>query len=191
MDLSLNEVEAQARKAVRGAGYQWGEAEEAGRAIRWLCRHSIDGCALLAALLRADMSPGTCPIKAGITLADFAKVLTEDPMTVGPVAVPMILVPFAANAAVLLERAVEIGGDDWSVQTIGDQLNLQGTPIQDLATVQIRLCNADLSLNSTRNRAHPSPETWAILGDFAHRTYAPATEESRKLGAGSGLSDND
>ena len=40
-------------------------------------------------------------------------------------------------------------------------------------------------------RATPDPVCWDTLNRFAHRTYAPATEESRLLGAGAGLSDND
>ena len=32
MNLSLNEVDAMAKKAARGAGYSWGLAEEAGKA---------------------------------------------------------------------------------------------------------------------------------------------------------------
>ena len=40
-------------------------------------------------------------------------------------------------------------------------------------------------------RADPDPNDWAALLAFAHRTYAPATEESRLRGAGAGLSDND
>ena len=40
-------------------------------------------------------------------------------------------------------------------------------------------------------RAEVSEESWARLGEFARRTFAPATEESRQRGAGSGLSDND
>ena len=42
-----------------------------------------------------------------------------------------------------------------------------------------------------RSRAQPAPEAWATLNRLAHRTYAPATEESRLKGAGAGLSDND
>jgi hypothetical protein len=32
---SLNEIEAMAKRAVRGAGLAWGLAEEAGKALRW------------------------------------------------------------------------------------------------------------------------------------------------------------
>ncbi|NND22495.1 MAG: DUF3726 domain-containing protein, partial [Silicimonas sp.] len=42
MSYSLNEVEATAKKAARGAGYPWGLAEEAAKATRWLCAHDID-----------------------------------------------------------------------------------------------------------------------------------------------------
>ena len=40
-------------------------------------------------------------------------------------------------------------------------------------------------------RAHPDPAAWQALLGLAHRTYAPATEASRRLGAGSGLRDDD
>ncbi|MEO0980892.1 MAG: DUF3726 domain-containing protein, partial [Pseudomonadota bacterium] len=40
-------------------------------------------------------------------------------------------------------------------------------------------------------RATPDPDSWTRLGVLAHRTYAPATDESRLRGAGAGLSDND
>ena len=40
MRFSLNQIEHNTRKAVRGVGLDWGLAEEAGRAVRWL--ESID-----------------------------------------------------------------------------------------------------------------------------------------------------
>ncbi|MFV1875593.1 hypothetical protein [Nioella sp.] len=40
-------------------------------------------------------------------------------------------------------------------------------------------------------RSACSANTVAALNAFAHRTYAPATEESRLAGAGAGLTDND
>jgi len=47
---SLNEIEAQLRKAARGAGLSWGLAEEAGKAGRWLAMHGIDALPAFAAL---------------------------------------------------------------------------------------------------------------------------------------------
>ena len=40
-------------------------------------------------------------------------------------------------------------------------------------------------------RACLSEKQFKILNDYAYKTYAPATDESRLSGAGAGLSDND
>ncbi len=96
MTLSLNEVDALAKKATRGAGYPWGHAEEAGKAVRWLCQNGVDGCAILARTLAhfdgRDGASGTpdvtqtpwqspgdtlCPIIAGTALSDMAPALRD------------------------------------------------------------------------------------------------------------------
>ncbi|MEO1102920.1 MAG: DUF3726 domain-containing protein, partial [Pseudomonadota bacterium] len=74
---SLNEVEALARKATRGAGYSWGMAEEAGKATRWTCAAGWPGANALAHLLTqtdgtstADLGPtsihGTWTARTGL-----------------------------------------------------------------------------------------------------------------------------
>ena len=55
MSYSLNEMEATAKRAARGAGYSWGLAEEASKATRWLCTQGLDGAAELAHVLGADL----------------------------------------------------------------------------------------------------------------------------------------
>ena len=42
MNLSLNEAQALAKKAAKGAGINWGAAHETGRAVRWLLEQGID-----------------------------------------------------------------------------------------------------------------------------------------------------
>ena len=44
---------------------------------------------------------------------------------------------------------------------------------------------------TTSFRACLSERQFKILNEYAHKTYAPATDESRLSGAGAGLSDND
>jgi hypothetical protein len=51
MTFSLNEVEAMGKRAARGAGLDWGIAEEAGKAARWLTARGLPGPELLAELL--------------------------------------------------------------------------------------------------------------------------------------------
>ena len=55
---SLSEIDAQCRKAARGAGCPWGLAEEAGKAARWLAARALSGPEALAALLDG---PRDCP----------------------------------------------------------------------------------------------------------------------------------
>jgi hypothetical protein len=50
---SLNEIEALAGKAARGAGYDWGLAEEAGQSVRWLEARDFRGADALMAAINA------------------------------------------------------------------------------------------------------------------------------------------
>ncbi len=209
MNCSLNEIEATSKKAARGAGYSWGMAEEAGKAARWLCIQGQDGCAILAGFLGQndgqvlanhrprDLSgvwsakSNLCPLTAGAALSDCAHDLTTDEITLSEVAYPALLLPFAARVAVRLGRFVELECDEVFATTNGTELHLDGTLPTHASKVTARL-QTKMGLAVPRHtRGIPTPEVWAILNKFAHRTYAPATEESRLLGAGAGLSDND
>lgn len=55
---SLTEIEAHCRKAARGAGYEWGEAEEMAKAVRWLCSHGVNGATECLTLL--ELVDGNC-----------------------------------------------------------------------------------------------------------------------------------
>jgi hypothetical protein len=57
--------------------------------------------------------------------------------------------------------------------------------------VTIEPTDASVESQQRATRATPNPKAWDILTRFAHRTYAPATEESRRLGAGDTQSDAD
>ncbi len=50
---ALIEIETHCRKAARGAGYEWGEAEEMAKAVRWLCAHGVNGAEQCLTLLKA------------------------------------------------------------------------------------------------------------------------------------------
>ena len=98
MNLSLNQVENTARKAVRGAGLPWCLAEDAGRAVRWLEMMGLPGTAWLLLLLDAvdhrrtgelllRQQPGpvwratggtASPLVAGPSLADAVHLHRDD-----------------------------------------------------------------------------------------------------------------
>lgn len=85
MQLSLNQVEQTSRKAVRGAGLDWGLAEDAGRAVRWLEMAGLPGMAslqeLLGAVDHADLfSLALQPGEAGW----ISQAVPMSPLLVGP-----------------------------------------------------------------------------------------------------------
>lgn len=213
MNWSLNEIETLARRAARGAGFDWGMAEEAGRAARWLASIALPGPEALADLLEAhDGTPhaltrprdvraatwhaegGTiCPIAAGTALCDLARgVVPVRDVTVEACAQPLLLVPFMAMVA--QDCATELrmtwaGGDfAFAADLRGHTLQSTGTP----ETVRIRPAVApDLPLPACQLRYDLDAAPADRLTRFARRIYAPDSAESRLSGAGAGLSDND
>ncbi|MEM1079301.1 MAG: DUF3726 domain-containing protein [Pseudomonadota bacterium] len=211
LNLSLNEVDATARKATRGAGYPWGIAEEAGKAVRWLCAQGIDGCAVLAEHLNwfdgADLpaitptvtapewhaAGGTlCPLMTGTAFSDRALALRDQTLTLGLTGSPALLIPFAAQMARQCCGTVTLHWPNGSANTDGDALSLQGGMPSRAAWVRIAVAEyGGTDLQQIATRATPAEPVWDRLNRFAHRTYAPATEESRLKGAGAGRSDRD
>ncbi len=191
MSYSLNEAEAMARKATRGAGYDWGVAEEAAKAVRWLCAQGIDGVAAVSAVLVPEDRGGASPLVVGMALADQAAQLTQAPFKCAHMAHPVLLLPFAAMAARQLAQTVWIDCDGAHAVTDGHFLAVTGDFPAHATRVDILLDGVLSAPLPRQSRARPDPEAWAALDRLAHKTYAPSTEESRLRGAGAGLSDND
>lgn len=216
MSHSLNEIEAMSKRAARGAGLSWGLAEEAAKGTRWLSAFGFSGTELLADLLELndrlppiDLSPVSLradvwhaparrmsPLIAGAALSDCAvRLLERGHIEMVNVSLPMLAVPFMGGAALRLGVPVAVEWDGVRIATDGAQLCVQGDA-EALQIVQADrlMFSAPAEMTGRREpvmRAEVSADSWDRLGAFAHRTYAPATEESRLRGAGSGLSDND
>jgi hypothetical protein len=212
MSFALNEIEATAKRAARGAGLSWGMAEEASKATRWLCAQGIDGAAVLAAVLEqtegkpaSDMRPQSlsgewqaeggrlCPLLAGASLSDCAAGLADARITLQTVSHPAMLLPFAAAIAGQLGQTVTLEWEGCAAVTDGRAVSIAGDALLDA-----KAAGASASLGGTlgtpmpqATRAAPDAAAWESLNRFAHRTFAPATEASRLAGAGAGLSDND
>lgn len=211
MTYSLNEIEAHAKKAARGGGYDWGVAEEIGKAVRWLTSHGLPGAEVLAEhlslqahdgppqTLDGDWSSATgalCPLTAGITLNDCADRLTAaHEQTMNNVTQPLLIVPFVAWAALHIKAQLTVTWNNVRATTNGYDLHIEGSE-DDLKEPQsdalkCSIAQGNQALVAPAFRGAVSTEVWAKLNTFAHRTYAPATEASRLLGAGAGVSEND
>jgi hypothetical protein len=208
MSLSMGEVEATARKAARGAGYPWGFADEAGRAARWLSVRGVDGCAALAGLLDAvdgadlaerspDVTAGVwtaphaaCPLATGLALSDRAEEAIRG-VRVEEILAPLLLMPFAALLAETARQTVTLSWDGGTAVTDGTGLCLDGKVLARAPWVDLSPGGKMDAPAEACHRAQPDPRAWGRLNAFAQRTYAPATEASRRKGAGADATDND
>lgn len=198
---SLGETDALALKAARGAGMPWGLAEEAGHAVVWLTQRGVSGVAALCRHLIWYQKNGmqaakNCPIVLGATISDGGIVLPAD---LEMVRAPLLLVPFIA--ARLDEPAwslqiktitIEISHHGFSSQSVDTALLIDQAPCRITATSLSPNMIEKHKASAIMHRVHANASACiATLEMFAHRTYAPSTEQSRLAGAGSGLSDND
>ena len=185
-----------ATKAARGAGFDWGMADEAARATCWLAARDLPGPEALADLL--DQLDGK-------TLSDFAPVTGGGEWTASGSG---WLCPVATGAA-MLDRAAALTGVAASRLDrrcapfwCGQRLRRFGRAVRNRGAARSdQYMRADAV--SVHRRSWHAPPTadqpragTAVPSGTAYprtpqRTYAPATEASRLAGAGAGLSDND
>ena len=216
MSHSLNEIEAMSKRAARGSGLSWGLAEEAAKGTRWLSAFGFSGCELLVDFLEMndqiptiDVSPVSLntdiwhapshpmsPLIAGAALSDCAqRLLSWGTITMESVNFPLLTVPFVGGAALRLGVPVSAEWQGARLATDGQRLCVQATDEALQARVADRVAFSAPAEMTGRHepvmRADVPDAVWDRLGVFAHRTYAPATEESRLRGAGAGLTDND
>ena len=209
--LSLGEIEALCLRAARGAGLDWGLAEEAGQAARWLCAAGLDGLTAVHATLTTpvattlcvdtrtgavtapDDETPLCPLRTGAALSDHAALL-PDTVRIARVVWPVLLIPFVARSARRSKRAVTFTADGAQVTVASDQ-SLSGAvaTFAALRAARVTLTPApDLPAPTTPpvRAASPLPKVLTGLDALALRTTVPATAASR-ADAGSALDDND
>lgn len=206
--LSGNEVEALCMKAARGAGFDWGLAEEAGFAARWLFERGIDGPGALLAHL--DRSAGAfsqvvmvdgvlsrkgegllSPIVVGTALSDFAA-LGRDRFRAGPVDRPVLVLPFIQQVAATSQCPLTLNwpGGFVSVTPEGE-ISGQSKALASMASAEISIAPGIRHPSAPRcSLAVPAADTLARLNAFAMLTCVAASAASR-ADAGSANGDND
>jgi hypothetical protein len=149
------------------------------------------------------------------------RLLTVDSIELNNVVCPMLLIPFISEASVMLEKPIRMTWNDAElvfngtcIEPVGDSSEVLNSRLSmdSPASIYISVVNEspDSELVSTDSDFvlvdGLTGELWPIafhsrvsidlicletLKQYAHRTYAPATELSRLSGAGAGTSDND
>lgn len=213
--VTLAEIESYLRKAARASGLEWGLAEEAGKAARWLAAFDLPGPETMLAHLqnlagkdyaafipRCDLEPwqaadgALCPIVTGAALADrSAAMLDGNELRLGTTAYPILLVATLGQAARFHRCAFTTRWADLRLDCFGNGLTIEGDRGSLLLAEvdRVSCCKSDATapqqLASTR-AYNIDKDVFKGIEALAFETYAPATEESR-AGAGAGLTDND
>jgi len=207
VNLSLGEYRALVAKAFRGAGYSWGLTEEAAQAAKRLAEYSLPSGDVVVRLLTAvqgtptaDLMPATswqsstnalCPVCVGCSIVDQGELELANPgkIIVRSMHEPLLLAPFLAatlSSKPSSSYLVEWLSGSYLVSESGLLVQDTGHGLQasELSDVAISVSNQQPAEAPTASRIELEPPTMAALEQFAHRTYAPATEASRAKGAG-------
>lgn len=198
MSWSLGEIRALSIKAARGAGMDWGVAEEAGFAVQWLEASGLNGVKALSQYLsrvhRDDVyNDEACPLKLGCMISDTNSWEYAEGKQCHE---PMLLIPFIAsvikNESLLLSWAGINAIINHNGVKTDDVETLVSRPSASKQSIQIKQNNTPCRVLSRKTRVSEDDASYvAILNALAHKVYAPATEASRLSGAGAGLNDND
>ncbi len=190
MSLSRFEMFSLCRKAARGAGYDWGLAEEIGTACIDLCEQGIDPTDHLVAFLKTGVCRSSeiptwppaqkrvCPFFVGCGIFDRGGI--SENLIISNLYAPILL-------CALLKRQV---GTTWRVSwkncvvTISNSvIKLEGDPdVKGGCQVSIELLETAVDLEKSA-RKFPVREPAGLL-EFAAKTYVPESEASRARGAG-------
>lgn len=214
MKVSLNQIEQIARKAARGAGYAWGLADEAGRAVRWLHAYRLNGAAALAAHLdgiggagdfdyaarapaaltgvwRAAAGP-LDPLATGAAMSDSIDAMPGDGLETAAVAYPLLVAGFVGCAAESEDAAFEVTWRACVLHCARGRARASGAVDAAITPLMRYKPCADFRGRAPRiGEATVDAEAWSRLEHHAGRTHVPATAASRLAGAGAGLRDND
>ena len=216
MTYSLNEIEIMGKRAARGAGLPWGLAEEAGKTARWLAARALPGPEMLADILTRndgksydELAPVSadgvwraragrlCPLVCGSALCDrAAEIAAGRKIEFGPMAQPLLLAPYVAGAAKMTGAAIELAWPGIGMIFTSESFSIEGDhtdlTVRSADSVYCRCTdNTLVVLPAGAAGRDVNAEVWSRLNTLAQRTFAPATEASRLVGAGAGLIDDD
>lgn len=184
--LSYNEVLSTTRKAASGAGLPHGVAEEIGHAAVWLSARNVDAVGIV---VRALSGNGPQSILTGLA--------TVDALCCGEGSEEAVLESADCSLLLLALAGVASGNAGLSLaiqREDGSLLSLDAACLEPAAArlrlVRLREGAADDVALSPRPAA-TSEAAYAAALALAAKTYVPASDLSRAMGAGAGTTDND
>lgn len=201
-DLSINQLASETRKAVLGAGYSFGIADDVARAVQWLAGFTVVASEELAEFVTTPRKaqPETPVIKDATSLMadrqegqglDLCDVMAAIDYCEGYDMRHIHLVGLrypVLSCGLLAMRAAP---------PFGQFFDASGAMLSQIcrsAPSELRLEVHDFVPNHPTSwppRIVIDDGAYQVLKDFAWKTYVPSSEQSRAAGAGAGLNDND
>ena len=207
MIYSLNEIDAHCKKAARGAGFEWGYAEDIGKVARWLTAYELPGVSLVRQYLtefeksvesfnppritdwtKIQSTNGTlCPIQTGCYLADVLSVDSDQKYSFEQLGFPLLILPFLSRIADQTQLSIKYSYGDNQLHYGGGKLKCNTNATLTCDYIEYGKCIFTSEPVDGENARVVGQEVndndWKLLNDYACKTYVPATEESRR-GAG-------
>ena len=201
---SLSEIETVSKRSSRAAGYSWGVAEEIGKNIRMLEMFGICGIKNLNYYFRIKKKKQFekldlistknkikkwefCPIIAGLNFLDQVRSLeTLKEIKFEKIAYPLLFLPFISRASEVIGKKLELNIDNrlfllnYNISIYSNSLN-EGV---------VNIGNS-VSIKFQENIDSFKVSEWEELYKLSQNTFVEENENSKNMGAGAGLTDND
>ena len=200
MELSVNQLVSETKKAACGKGYDFGIALDIAKAVEML------------ALFQFDISPAVTDLLANEDKAADAIAIDDKHIIVSGSAGLISVIgaidlflskdyqslsfealqnPCLSLGLIAMRQSSYFGGFGLSTGMAISEMLLQRI---SLDAQSVRIVKTDFMALSPAQwpaRISIDDEAYALLKTFAYKTYVPSSEASRAAGAGAGLTDND
>lgn len=211
MTYALNELDSLLRKATVGSGFPVGHATAIAAAGVWLARRGFPVCEIVEGALGDGMAANQMVHDNGVTRFQAARAAID-----GIAAIDLLLADAGAARVILCDldeprlllglagATGDASGVGFSLVT-GDDESVVGaeTAIAPATFRLTRGCTLELTFRPDLPGRDTAPSAtrydpaatgdggWDAIQRLAHKTYVPASDQSRLSGAGAGLTDND
>ena len=201
---SLSEIDTVSKRATRGAGFDWGIAEEVGKNIRMLEMLVIAGIKNLNHYYKIKVKKNFekinlidkenksnkleyCPIIAGVSFLDQVRSLESlSEIKFENIAFPILFLPFVSRASEIVGRKILLKVDsrtfllNYNTSIYSNSLNEGVTTIGNKVVVKF-----------LENQDSFEENEWKELYTLSEKTFVEENESLKQSAAGAGLTDND
>ena len=201
---SLSEIDTVSKRATRGAGFDWGIAEEVGKNIRMLEMLGIAGIKNLNHYYKIKVKKNFekinlidkenksnkleyCPIIAGVSFLDQVRSLESlSEIKFENIAFPILFLPFVSRASEVVGKKILLKIDNRNFL-----LNYNNSIYSNSLNDGIITIGNDIVIKFLENVDSFEENEWKELYKLSENTFVEESDSLKKSGAGAGLTDND